>query len=487
MTISQSNCPWSVPVPVVAGRFTSLHPAHAELNVQTAPLPVFGSRAKTCPSESLLYADLQTMLYTQIAGRLGSGRSGFYRGWYLKGIGRTPLAANWNGSDHLHSSGHMAASSAIREYVASLYMQEQGCGDSIVPCEGVLFAELDPELRGYRDNLYGAKPDAVVPPIDRHLQAISVKSGAFARQTNFIWMLHHLSPASLDSANTSLQRFCDLLAAALGCDAADRASLTPELLIGRFASAVRAALAHFRRWFERGIWWGSFANNFTIDGRFLDLETPALLGGPFAGYLWPTDRVLQAQDRGSVVAFEQLTFLAQTRTFCFEAVRILGNLPRYFTSIEREFAAALAEEIEAQLLAPDQILGSRDQVRDPIMAMLESAFGRLPPADHAAVHQLLTAEYERRLGDGWAGELPAMNLSPIPELPDFLIEPGLPRRALAITLASGRRLGPSAPQVQRARHWAEVITDLDQTTSLPILLDKLAALPAHRQTLSVPA
>lgn len=479
MTISQATCPWSVPVPVEAGRFVSLFPAHAELNVQTAPLPAFGSRADACPTESLLYADLQTMLYAQIAGRLGSGRAGFYRGWYLKGVGRTPLAGNWNRGDHLHSSGHMAASSAIREYVASLYLQEQGCASSIVPCEGVLLAELDPDLRGYHDNLYGPMRDAVVPRVDRTLQAISVKSGAFARQTNFIWLLHHLTPAAVDQGNTSLGRFCELMLAALGGDATEPADATPDRLIGLFGLAVSAALEHFRMWFECGVWWGSFGNNFTLDGRFLDLETPALLGGPFAGYLSAAGSASQRPRRGSVIAFEQLTFIAQTRTFCIEAARILGNLPRYFASIEREFGAALAGEIEAQILAPDQILGSRDRVHDQIMGMLEATFGRLSPGDHAAVHRLLAAEYDRRVGDGWSGEAPAVSVTPIPGFPDLLVEPGPRLQALALTLESGRRLGPSEQQVRRATRWADVIADLDQTTSLPTLLDKLAALGAQ--------
>lgn len=485
MMISQAICPWSVPVPVEISRFVSLVPAHAELNVQTAPLPAFGSRAEADPAESLLYADLQTMLYSQVAGRLGSGRAGFYRGWYLKGVGRTPLAANWNRGDHLHSSGHMAASAAIREYVASLYVQEQGCGGSIVPCEGVLLAELDPDLRRYHDHLYGARPEAVVPSVDRHLQAISVKPGAFARQTNFIWLLHHLTPATFDDGNNSLGRFCELMAAALTPDAeaapesaTESADATPDRLIAMFGQAVHLALEHFRAWFERGVWWGSFGNNFTLDGRFLDLETPALMGGPFAGYMSSSGNPPRRR-RGSVVAFEQLTFIAQTRAFCLEAVRILSKLPPYFHPIEREFGAALADEIEAQLLAPDQILGSRDQVQDQIMAMLEAVFGRLSPADHASVQRLLAAEYDRRVGDGWAGDPPAANLSPIPGFPDLLVEPGPRFQPLALTLESGRRLGPSGQQIRDATRWADVIADLDHTTSLPGLLDKLAALRAH--------
>src|SRR4051812_4657640 len=186
MTMLPDTCPWNVPVRVEAASFVPRYAVHAELNVRTASSRAFDSQVQPCASHGLLYSDLQTVLYSHVAGRLGSGRSGFYRGWYLKGIGRTPLAANWNRGDHLHSSGHLAASAAIREYVASLYLAEQGCADTIVPCEGVLFAELSRELRHYRSNLYGAMPDDLVPPVDRYLQAISVKPGAFARQSNFV-------------------------------------------------------------------------------------------------------------------------------------------------------------------------------------------------------------------------------------------------------------------------------------------------------------
>jgi hypothetical protein len=70
----------------------------------------------------------------------------------------------------------------------------------------------------------------------------------------------------------------------------------------------------------------------------------------------------------------------------------------------------------------------------------------------------------------------AMSASPVPGFPGLVIEPGSRARPLAVTLASGRRLGPSEDQVRKARRWADAIADLDQTTSLVHLLDKLGAL-----------
>jgi len=186
-----------------------------------------------------------------------------------------------------------------------------------------------------------------------------------------------------------------------------------------------------------------------------------------------------------VLGFEQLVFLSQTRTFCAEAARILGRLPPYFNAVERDFGAEMAAEIEAQLLAPDRILGSRALTLDRVMAMIEGVFGRLAADDRAVVQQLLATEYQRKVaGDldepsAGAGSARKVTFSPVPGFPELLSEPELRWRPIAITLASGRLLGPSEDQIRTAVRWAEVTADLDQTTSLPSLLDKLAALTAE--------
>lgn len=489
MTMLPDTCPWNVPVRVEAASFVPLYAVHAELNVRTASSRAFDSQVQPCASHELLYADLQTPLYSHVSGRLGSGRSGFYRGWYLKGIGRTPLAANWNRGDHLHSSGHLTASAAIREYIASLYVAQQGGADTIVPCDGVLLAELSPELRHYRSNLYGVMSDDLVPPVDRHLQAITVKPGTFARQSNFVWLLHHLTPARVDDGNSSLATFCDLLATSLEPvpSASATATTTPEQLAGLLASAARATFERFRRWFEAGVWWASFGNNFTIDGRFLDLETPTLFGGPFIGYLAASESGAPRRPRRSVVlGFEQLDFLAQTRAFCTELVRVLAALPPYFEPIEREFGAALASEVQAQLLAPDELLGSRDLAHHRILEMLESAFGRLAGEDRVLIDRLVTAAYDRRSGEGGStGPIDADHAA-VPGLRSVLVEPGLRCEPQAIALPSGRRLEPSQDQIRCANRWASTIAELDQATSLDRLLEGLAALDARPRARETP-
>ncbi|HEX9943664.1 MAG TPA: hypothetical protein VGG03_16765, partial [Thermoanaerobaculia bacterium] len=112
--------PWQVPVPLRRSDFVPFDRRHARLNVEVdlAAIATFSSTRRCVPPEDLLYCDLQVDPDASWPRRLGSGRSGFHRGWYLKGIGRTPLAANWNlPLERVHNSGFLLASAAIREHV----------------------------------------------------------------------------------------------------------------------------------------------------------------------------------------------------------------------------------------------------------------------------------------------------------------------------------------------------------------------------------
>src|SRR5437868_2616798 len=100
---AQPLAPWLIPTPVVPMDYASLHRRHRAFAVETdlSAIGAFGAPA----AEDLLFTDLQTNLDTNAERRLGSGRAGFYRGGYLKGIGRTQLAANFcRPGDAYHAS-----------------------------------------------------------------------------------------------------------------------------------------------------------------------------------------------------------------------------------------------------------------------------------------------------------------------------------------------------------------------------------------------
>ena len=484
MLIQSDNCPWNVPVPVEPGRFVSVFPEHEQFNVQVTSSQPFGCDETRYPAESLLFADLQSSLHCHVTGRLGSGRSGFFRNRYLKGVGRTPLAANWNNRDFLHNTGHLAASSAIREYVVSRYLTDMGCEDSIVGCEGVLLAELDPRLRNYERMQYRGKEGGQLAPVDRYLQAISVKRGGFARQSNFLWMLSRLTPATIDRGRTGLGTFCELLIAALtppGEAAPLLSESTPASMAALLRDSVARACEQFSRWFDKGVWWGSFMNNFTIDGRFLDLETPALLGGPCFGYLaaaLPPGRARGVES--GMVGTELFIYVEQAQLFCRELQRVLSNLPIPFSATERGFAAELAREIEEQVLSPHEILGSPQQAVEAVQWILDDAFGPIAPGERAKIARLVELTQSMEIGGlsarkQMAGEV---EFSEVRGAPWMLTEPGLRWRPFAMQLGNGRMLGPSEEERRQSRFLAELIVDLDNTTSLSELLDKLANLPS---------
>ena len=483
MILNHSEHAWSVPAPVRSGNFVSLFPGHEEFNVRV-DLGAIGAYGCQSPRDSrtLLYADLQTDPAAHVAGRLGSGRAGFFRGRYIKGAGRTPLAANWNYDDYLHNSGHLPASAAIREYAATEYLRARGCGDTIVACEGVLLAELDPALRDVHGIIYPASDGRAVPAADLHFQAITVKQGNFARASNFIWFLHHLTPAMIDR-QSSLAAFTTLLTQALtapGEKIPDPQETDPATLALLFVNAVSRACNHFERWLSAGVWWGSFRNNFTLDGRFLDLETPAIAGGPFVGVLSSSLASQLSNDliRSGLAGSELLDYLRQVAAACKTLVSGLRELPAEFSSVEREFAGELSCQLEEKLLSAESVVGNRMLAVDCAASIVERAFGGLSSPARDRLKEYLRREYpdgsDTSAADYWRGR----EFRRARDLPVISIEPGLRHDFFALALPGGRLLAPSAEQRRVAWEIADLIRDLDETASLSRLMDKLRNVPS---------
>jgi len=477
---SHGQHPWSMPVPVRSGRFESLFSEHRHCNVVVASdrIGSFGAGPHPAP-ENLLYADLQTNLFLNITGRLGSGRSGFYRGLYLKGIGRTVLAGNWTSSDYVHNTGHLTASSAIREYVISVYLKTVGGEKTIVPCQGVLLGPLSPELSQLRDLLIRDFPEEALPAADGAIQAITVKSGTFARISNFAWLLHHLTPRSIDNGQSSISRFAQLLAAALSDADSDPPSdisrISPKYLVTQLETAIERVCKHFQLWLDLGVWWGSFGNNLTLDGRFLDLETPSVAGGVFLGRLGSRRGLGGRTLQSSIIGTEVFYYLLQMRRFCQLAVRTLSGLPHFFHPIEQEFAGALAEEIQARLLGENSVIVSRSRALELALKLYWSAVPSLSPAALKKLQEILADKYDRTLGKSiYSSPSGRPRLSGIPlKVPLILSEPGVRWRFRALRLEGDEAIMPSPEAQERAGGLHALIDDLDATTDVDELLSKL--------------
>jgi hypothetical protein len=331
---------------------------------------------------------------------MGSGRSGFYRGKYLKGMGRTPLASNWNNLDFSYNSGHLPPSAAIREYLATQYLSDCGFGNSIVRCEGILFRELPSDLKKF-SKLVAKSGNP--PPIDCHLQAITYKQGDFIRSSNIIWYLRNMGvPPGIDE-HFSIAEFVSLLVEYCHPKVAVKEShLTPDLVARSLVSTIEKTLDSFECYLRAGVYWGSFNNNFTLDGRFVDLELPSFFGGPFLGALLNVD-LPQARITGNenlIGGFEMFSVATHFRFFIgsiLERLDFLVQFNAFGRPIEREYASALASGIRAALKKSAPWLSSKKNLIDHLSKrILENM--PLSPESRKIFRKMTNKMYDRNLG-----------------------------------------------------------------------------------------
>ncbi len=270
---------WLFPVPVRRSRFHAAGPEWRAHNIEVAFDRIspwdFSKRA----IQPVLHFDYQTQLDNNSPGRHGSGRGGIFRGYYVKGVGRTHAAGNWNNlGDRYHGSGHMSVASALRERLISVALEAHGLGDAIVPCESLLLARLRPEER--RDAAGGgSSSQASFSPADEHLMALSLKRADFARMSNFVWALdHHCSDdRAFGTLFLDFERYLNPPGEREGIQG------EPGSIAHAMDCAFQRGFTNFQRFNRIGAQWIYTQNNFTIDGRFVDLETPLYFGAPFVG------------------------------------------------------------------------------------------------------------------------------------------------------------------------------------------------------------
>lgn len=405
-TLAHESSPWSVPVPVRPGGFTALRAEHQALDITVDLGRIRPFEVPSPSDEPLLYADLQLNGELNVRRRLGSGRAGFYQGKYLKGVGRTPLAANWcEPQDTYHATGHMFPSSAIRELIATAYMRARGAEDLIVGCEGILVRRMDPQLAAGIARFEGTCRGPF-PAADRVLQAISVKAGDFARLSNFIWLASVTRPRAEAVADFAYRLAMYARPPTAELPAANQLSATT--VIAAVREAVERGVRNFVRHFELGIYWGSYFNNFTIDGRFLDLEVPLIHGRPFVGKLCdhstPHLHRPPHQADGTLLGVELLDFIHHVRASVM-ALRALLSMRRDMASdaLARDFLAHLVDELDAQL-GPDHLLHSRAQACELITDALVACGGHRSRVRAAVEH-----EYDGVFG-GSDGSGPSLGL-----------------------------------------------------------------------------
>jgi len=366
-----------------------MDPVHDAYNVET-DLAAIGAFSldpdRVIPD--LLYADLQTLPRWNGWRRLGSGRAGILGDAYLKGVGRTSLAANWSDpEDRYHNSGHMLPSAAVREYLSSRALEEMGLGATLCPCTGLLAAPLDRPADRFLDAMIPESAGRFAS-IDRHLQAITVKPADFARLSNFTWGLDHLDmPSDLASLLFRMHTFLS------PPDRRPRlaSATSPEALAATLAAAVERGIANFGHYLRAGVFWGSLSNNVTADGRFLDLEVPMVLLRPFLGIFVEGPRLGFGLNW---IGLEVYLYVLELRGFCALLRERFAFLARHILTrgVARDFVDELLRALD-QHLPPEHLLWSGARLVDAATASIADALG-LDRARTTSVRTIAERQYQ---------------------------------------------------------------------------------------------
>jgi hypothetical protein len=451
--------PWDVPVAVRRSAFVPLDPWAERYNreVDPAAMGPFGYRG--AESEVAL-CDQQSCADVNVALRLGSGRAAFVEGAYVKGVGRTPLCAGWaSGRDPLHASGHLLASGAVHELLATAYLRGRGADDAIVPCASVLVRPLDRRLAGFADHAFAGAPAGAIAPCDRALQALTVKRGRFSRWSNLHWLAHQLTPRmGVAPLFWAMNRVLP------------GAGTAPERLADRLGAALHQGLACFRRYLAAGIFWGSFHNNVALDGRFVDLEVPAVLGGPTLGVLGP-DRGPTLQPTGAELigcaGLEAIAYLEQARAFVEALTARLGWIADRAGGAPREFTRAFLGRLGAA--TAETPIGSPERGEAVVVAWLAALV-----ADDPAAVEVARRLVRARASAGAHG--PARATAPcevVFDRVDAELPAAEPGRPLALYLPRGAR-EPDAARSRRAR-WSAAVRHVVGAAEPDELLARLHA------------
>jgi hypothetical protein len=346
--------PWLYPVTLTQGNFKGLHQDSHMYNVQVAKEQFPGRYhnllldKKKRSGLKLGYADMQTTFGSPLI-MLGSGRSLFYNGKYLKGVGVTPLSNKWDiQADPYHGSGHLLPSGGIRELLISDYIHSLRMDHIIVPCTDILLGKSCLNRAKLTQKIYERVVKGRMPLIDKNLSAITVKDDGFCRYSNILWYLAHQAEDNLLSVADLSRIILNQRVENLSPKDQDKLSLDEIVVI--FKNMLERGFINLMESTLNGVIWGSINNNFTLDGRFLDLELPLVFDGPMFG------KVLgQRYLDPNPLKFEAFHYIAEIRKF----IVYLKNTLQTFSEIQQWSKSERAKK-QAQTL--DYFINCIDEV-----------------------------------------------------------------------------------------------------------------------------
>ena len=198
-------------------------------------------------AERVAFADFQLLPEGASRGRLGAGRGVRLDGWYVKGVGRTQLAANWRVSkDTRHATGqHVSVVGGPRRILDQPLCRGERARRRDRPLRWDSRSRVSALGASACPLLLGLPHGEPIAAIDHRFQALSVKPDGFARfsVSKSPWAMHQL-----DSAHSAIADIALALRALPG-SRAHRARLGAwhaAFRRGRARRRARARLEHAR-------------------------------------------------------------------------------------------------------------------------------------------------------------------------------------------------------------------------------------------------
>lgn len=166
-----------------------------------------------------------------------------------------------------------------------------------------------------------------VPVRPSHLQALLPEHQIFNVQVD----LAQLTPFDMLRISRMMQSFCTQTCRptpgsawvslypylTTACGHAKAASVDPAEIASALSARAEEGLRYYAAFLRTGVYWGSFSNNFALNGSFLDLEVPQIFGRPFFGVMASEPELCTdlRQTLAPVIECEAVEYLVQVRYF----------------------------------------------------------------------------------------------------------------------------------------------------------------------------
>jgi hypothetical protein len=211
------------------------------------------------------------------------------------------------------------------------------------------------------------KPESAFHAINSKVHAISVKNGHFFRYSNLVWWLNFYPQYGGQDQRSALGYFFESLVYMFGSSQqVIGIDFSPAEIANTMAEQVTTSLNLLMDGWAQGVAWNSYHNNFCIDGRFLDLETPTIYPVASMGEWIDFDQAANKQLIKSCAytffeGFQLLQVVFQIRHFYYflrSKLQLMIDMDTIHP-VEKQYCRAFLESLKKQFGNDHPIMGHK--------------------------------------------------------------------------------------------------------------------------------